>query len=95
MSLTALATGLLCLAVISCDPLVIDLCPFVGPFSLGLRAILVVDLALVYSLQALVLMPTGPYLFMPTGPLSYAYRPSSFMPMGPQLLLINIDAMSP
>ena len=62
--------------------------PFCGPFSLGLRALLVVDYALVYSLRALVLMPTGPCLFMPAGPLSYAYGPSSFMPAGP---LIDID----
>ena len=77
-----MATGPLCLAVISCDPLVIVLCPFVGPFSLGLRALLVVDTALFYSLRALVLMPTGPCflclraLFLtPTGPHLYAYGP--------------------
>ena len=65
--------------------------PFRGPFSLGLRALLVVDYALVYSLRALVLMPTGPWSFYAYGPsflclralVFYAYR-----------LLIVIDCIA-
>ena len=49
---------------------------------------LLLIILLVYSLRALILMPTGPCLFMPAGPLSYAYGPLSFMPTGP---LIDID----